>query len=145
MAAEWPRRDARVLMAEDDPEDLFLMQRAMQRLRPGLATAAARDGIELFEYLQGCTPATLPGLIIIDLNMPRMDGREVLRGLQADARYAALPVVVMTTSVEPEDFQFALAHQAAAVLSKPEAFSEMVLRLGALLDTYLGAVEEGVH
>lgn len=136
---------ARVLIAEDDPEDLFLMQRALRQLRPGLAMAAARDGIELFEYLEGCTALTLPGLIIIDLNMPRMDGREVLRALHRDARYTTLPVVVMTTSVEPEDFQFAQAHQAAQVLSKPEAFSEMVQRLGMLLDTHLGVLEGGVR
>jgi len=145
MTASTPADHALVLIAEDDPEDLFLMQRALQRLRPGLATVAARDGIELFEYLQGCTPATLPKLLIIDLNMPRMDGREVLRGLHGDARYGALPVVVMTTSVEQEDFNFAQAHNTAQVLSKPEAFSEMMQRLGALLDTHFGVVEEGVR
>lgn len=143
MTAEVLRRDACVLIAEDDPEDLFLMQRALCQLQPGLRMAAARDGIELFEYLQHCAADTLPALILIDLNMPRMDGREVLRKLHRDPRYAAVPVVVMSTSVEPEDFRFASEHGARQMLSKPEVFSEMVLRLGGLLKAHLGVDQAG--
>lgn len=143
MIAEPPARHARILIAEDDPDDLFLMQRALQQLRPDLRLAAARDGIELFDYLCRCSADTLPQLIVVDLNMPLMDGREVLCKLHGDARYAALPVVVMSTSVEPEDFRYAQAHGARDMLSKPETFTEMVLRLGRLLETHLGPQPPG--
>lgn len=133
-----------MLIAEDDPDDLFLIRRTLHRLRPGLSIAAARDGIELFEYLGCCNDAELPGLIIIDLNMPRMDGREVLRALRQDPRLCSLPVVVMTTSVEPEDFQRAKSLNAMAVISKPEQFTTMVSILRTLLDAELGAVLPGV-
>ena len=136
---------ATVLIAEDDPDDLFLLRRALHQLRPGLSTAAARDGIELFEYLHDRPTATLPALLIIDLNMPRMDGREVLRKLHADRRLTHIPVVVVTTSVEPEDFNFAAALHASAVLSKPEAFTTLLALLREPLDIYLGTTRQGAR
>lgn len=126
------------MLAEDDPEDRFLIQRALQQARPGLQTLALRDGIELIEFLRGCPFEQLPRLVFIDLNMPRMDGRELLRVLRAEEGLRHLPVVVLTTSVEPQDRQQALALDAAAFISKPEAFRAMVAALRAVLDDKLG-------
>jgi len=129
---------AQVVFAEDDPDDVFLIDRALRRARPDLVTRAVRDGIELMEYLSACDAAALPSLLFIDLNMPRMDGREVLRTLHGDARFRHLPVVVLTTSVEPQDRQQAMDLKAFAFISKPEAFKAMVAVLQSLLDDKLG-------
>lgn len=132
----WP--DAGIALAEDDAEDLFLILRALRRLRPGLAIRTARDGVELLEQLRSCAPAQLPALLLVDLNMPRMDGRELLRALRGEPRLAAIPVVVLTTSVEPEDRRRAAALGTAGYLSKPDSLAGMVSQFGSLLDRLLG-------
>lgn len=131
-----------VLLAEDDPDDRFLIVRALQRVRPQLRVTAVADGVELLAHLRGCVLDQLPQLLLLDLNMPRMDGREVLAHLRADPRLSRIPVVVLSTSVEPEDRARVRAAHAADFLSKPDEFSAMVSLLRSLLTDKLGAETE---
>lgn len=134
---------ADLLVGEDDPDDRFLIVHALKRIRPQLSVVTVCDGIQLIEYIQQRRSGTLPRLVLLDLNMPRMDGREVLIRLHADPALCNIPVVVMTTSVEPEDRSRAQALNATGFISKPDEFARMVEVLRVLLDEQLGPVPKG--
>jgi len=138
-----PTKDlhASLLLAEDDADDRFMMLRALKRVRPLLQVAAVHDGIDLMAYLRACPAEALPQLVLLDLNMPRMDGREVLSAMQAEAGLSAIPVVVLTTSVEPEDRDRAMVLKAAAFISKPDEYGQLVRMLEALLIRHLDHCE----
>ena len=142
MSAEADPLRAELVLAEDDPDDRFLIERALRRARPRVSVTAVSDGIELMDLLQRRRDGVLPGLVLLDLNMPRMDGREVLASMSADAVLRAVPVVVLSTSVEPEDIARARALNAAAFVSKPDEFGKLMLVLREMLDTYLGPCPE---
>ena len=122
-----------LVLAEDDPDDRFLIVRALRRIRPSLQIMQVCDGIELIEHLRARAAGVLPQLVLLDLNMPRMDGREVLALLHADPVLCTIPVVVLSTSVEREDLEQARALGAADFISKPDDFSRTVEVLRALL------------
>lgn len=141
-AAEAPRLDPfELLIADDDPDDRFMILRALRRCRETLTVHAVRDGIEVMAQLQALRAASLPlpRLLLLDLNMPRMDGREVLAAIKADADFKAMPVVVLTTSVEAEDLKRAYADGATSFISKPDGFAQLVTTLRTLVDHWLDA------
>lgn len=131
MPAEAPA----LVIVEDDPDDRFLILRALRGLRPALGIGVAADGVELMQRLEG--PDPWPRLILLDLNLPRMDGREVLARVRTLPQAPQCRVVVFTTSVEPEDRSRALALGAADVLSKPDGYGALVSVMRRLLDAHL--------
>lgn len=127
---------ARLLLVEDNPADVFLMESALELSDVPVQLTVARDGLEALEQLQMAKDAAgLPGLILLNLNMPRMDGFEVLASLRADPSLAHLPVVVFTTSHAPADVKRAYALQANSYVSKPDSLDEF-LGLVKLLEAY---------
>lgn len=129
-------KSARLLLVEDNPADVFLMEAALELFDVPVQLTVARDGLEALEQLQVAKDAAgLPGLILLDLNMPRMDGFEVLASLRADPSLAHLPVVVFTTSHAPADVKRAYALQANSYVSKPATLDEF-LGLVKLLEAY---------
>ena len=133
---------ANVVLAEDDPEDRFMILRALRRARPALRVTEVRDGIELIDYLASRDEGGLPNLILLDLNMPRMNGREALVAIRGNARLAALSVVVLSTSIEPEDMHCVQALGVSKFLSKPEAFRSLVRILDVLLLEHFGPAQD---
>lgn len=128
-----------VLIADDDPDDRLLLREAFRDNRLPNRLHFTDDGQQLLDYLQWRPPYEdarshpLPGLILLDLNMPRMDGRETLLALKADAKLCRIPVVIFSTSTAEEDMQRCLASGADAYLSKPSSYSgllDVVRRLG---------------
>lgn len=144
MSTEFNPLRAELVLAEDDPDDRFLIVRALQRIRPSLQVAQVCDGIELIEHLRARAAGLLPRLVLLDLNMPCMDGREVLALLHADPQLRAIPVVVLSTSVEREDLDRVRALGAADFISKPDDFSKTVQVLSALLTQRLATETCGV-
>ncbi|MGQ0528857.1 MAG: response regulator [Panacagrimonas sp.] len=126
-----------VVLADDDADDQFMIRRALCRCCPGLAVHGVRDGLELMDYLQHRSPALLPRLVLLDLNMPRMDGREALRALRADPRLYGLSVVVLTTSVQKSDQLGVTALGASDFVSKPDGFVELCDSLKRTLNTWM--------
>ncbi|ABW11868.1 response regulator receiver protein [Parafrankia sp. EAN1pec] len=139
MTAAAAVRAFNILLVEDDPGDTLMVEEALTDRGVNHELHVAVDGVEAMAYLRD--PANpRPDLILLDLNMPRMDGREVLSALKADPRLLSIPVVVLTTSEAPDDVLYSYTLHANAYVSKPvdfEAFIEVIHRID---DFYLGLV-----
>ena len=121
-----------LLMAEDDEEDRLLTKDALAQSRVANNVRFVEDGEELMDYLHqrgkyaGSNRAPRPGLILLDLNMPRKDGREALREIKADPDLRAIPVIVLTTSKAEEDIVRSYDLGASGFISKPVTFEGLV-------------------
>ena len=120
-----------ILMADDDKDDQLLTQEALQESRVNNTLILVNDGVELLEYLRGegqfkDQEHIWPSLILLDLNMPRMDGREALAKIKADPRLRRIPVVILTTSKTEEDMLKGYDLGAASYLTKPVTFEGLV-------------------
>lgn len=121
-----------ILMADDDEDDRLLAQDAMEESRVLNAFRFVKDGVELLEYLRNegqfadTQQYPRPNLILLDLNMPRMDGREALQELKKDPNLRAIPVVILTTSKEEEDKLKGYDLGAASYITKPVDFDGLV-------------------
>ena len=121
-----------VLLVEDSPGDVRLTQEAFRDANIAINLHVASDGVEAMAFLRkegthGEAPR--PDLILLDLNLPRMDGREVLAHIKADAGLRAIPTVILTTSDSEADIVRSYDLQANCYLSKPvqlEAFEALV-------------------
>lgn len=112
---------ATILIADDDEDDIFLMQSALSEYGISNPTAIFNDGMALLDYLRQPKEAKV-GLILLDLNMPRMDGRETLKILKSEAKLRKIPVVVMTTSKSQEDIEDCYSLGANCYIVKPASF-----------------------
>ncbi|MCQ4347148.1 response regulator [Pseudomonas stutzeri] len=122
-----------VLIAEDDPDDRLLLRDAFRDSRLPNALQFAEDGRQLLDYLQANADRPLPGLILLDLNMPRLNGRETLQALKADPLLRRIPVVVFSTASCEEEIQRCRSEGAEDFISKPSSYSallDVVRRLG---------------
>jgi len=134
-------RPITILMADDDEDDRLLTSEAMEEARLINDLRFVEDGVELLEYLRrqgayserGAAPR--PGLILLDLNMPRMDGRTALKHIKADPALRRIPVVVLTTSKAEEDILRSYDLGAASFVTKPVTF-EALVNLVRTLDRY---------
>ncbi len=121
-----------ILLVEDSPTDVLLAQEALEQAKMLNTLHVVSDGVEAMEFLRREAPfeeAVRPDLILLDLNLPRKDGREVLAEVKADPQLMRIPVVVLTTSQAEEDIAKAYGLHANCYISKPvdfERFSEVV-------------------
>jgi two-component system, response regulator len=131
--------DKTILLVEDNADDEELTIRALRKNNLANSLAIARDGVEALDYLFGTGSyadrknATLPGLVLLDLKLPRIDGLEVLRRLRADERTRRLPVVVLTSSKEEQDLLKSYNFGVNSYVRKPvdfNQFTEAVRQLG---------------
>ena len=127
-----------ILIADDDPEDRELTRDALQECRLANEVHFVRDGEELMEYLRREGPYAnlmeqpLPGLILLDLNMPRKDGREALKEIKSDRDLRRIPVVVLTTSKADEDILRTYDLGVNSYVTKPVTFDSLVETLKVL-------------
>ena len=120
---------AHILLVEDSEDDIELTRLALEEAKFANHLDIARDGEEAMAFLRREPPfedAVRPDLILLDLNMPRKDGREVLREIKTDTVLRRIPVVVLTTSGEDRDVQSAYDEHVNAYVRKPLGFDEMV-------------------
>lgn len=111
-----------ILLVEDDPADAGLAKRALREGRIVCRVNHVRDGVEAMDYLRGRGPfagSTRPDLILLDLNMPRMDGRAVLAELKMDPDLKTIPVVILTTSDVDRDVNASYLLGANSFITKP--------------------------
>ena len=136
-----------ILMADDDEDDRLLALDALKEGRVLNNLHCVEDGVELLEYLRRegkfTDPATSPrpSLILLDLNMPRMDGREALQHIKADPNLRSIPVVILTTSKEEEDMIRGYDLGAASYITKPVNFEGLVDLMRAIGRYWIEFVE----
>jgi two-component system, response regulator len=125
------RKAITILLAEDDPDDRMLVADAVAEGRLVNDFRYVEDGEELLDYLHhrgkySGGEAPRPGLILLDLNMPRKDGREALREIKADPDLRRIPIVVLTTSKAEEDIYRTYDLGANSFITKPVSFEGLV-------------------
>ena len=136
-----------ILLAEDDPDDRLLTIRALKKNRLANAIKWVEDGEQLMDYLfrrgeyagEGAAPR--PGLILLDLNMPRMDGREALQAIKADPDLRRIPVVVLTTSQAELDILQSYDLGVNAFVTKPVTFDGLASAIKVLGDFWFEIVK----
>ena len=121
-----------VLVADDDPEDRMLIEDAFEESRLANTLEFVEDGEELLDYLHrrngysDPSASPRPGLILLDLNMPRKDGREALKEIKSDPHLRQIPIVVMTTSKAEEDVMRTYDLGVNSFITKPVTFEGLV-------------------
>ncbi|MDH5822629.1 response regulator [Luteimonas sp. RD2P54] len=121
-----------ILLVEDNPDDVELTRIAFAEAKIANTLTVVRDGAEALDFLftRGAyasrDPDDLPSIVLLDLNLPKVDGREVLQAIRGDARTRALPVVVLTTSNEPFDVEASYALGVNSYIRKPVDFEQFV-------------------
>jgi CheY-like chemotaxis protein len=132
MEGNGKRKPITILMADDDDEDRMMTKKAWDNSRLANDLRFVEDGEELMEYLgrrgEYADPASSPrpGLILLDLNMPKMDGREALREIKSTPELRRIPIVVLTTSKAEEDIFRSYDLGANSFISKPVTFDRLV-------------------
>ena len=122
-------RPVQILLVEDSPTDAKLTLAALKEAKVANAVSHVEDGVEAMEFLrrQGqFAEAPRPDLILLDLNLPRMDGREVLEEMKADPALQMIPVVVLTTSEAEQDILRSYQLHANCYITKPVNFDSFL-------------------
>jgi len=136
-----------ILMADDDADDRMLTRDALDESRVLNELRFVEDGEELMEYLtrQGkfANPedSPRPGLILLDLNMPKKDGREALKEIKSDPNLRRIPIVIMTTSKAEEDIFRSYDSGASSFITKPVTFDRLVELMRTLGEYWVEFVE----
>ena len=132
-------RNPVILLVEDNPDDEELTRRAFQQSNVGTELVVARDGAAALDFLlpdnppTGTEPKALPALVLLDLNLPKVSGLDVLRRMRAEPRTKLLPIVVLTSSKAEQDIVNSYGLGANSYVRKPvdfDEFAEAVRQLG---------------
>ncbi len=132
-----------ILLVEDDPGDVLLVREALAEHKVANRLAVVSDGVMALEYIRGegdYAASERPELVILDLNLPRKSGSEVLAELKGDPALAAIPVVVLTTSQTEEDVVRAYQQHANAFITKPLDFERFKQIVQQIDDFFIGVV-----
>ncbi len=133
-----------VLLVEDDPGDVMMTQEAFQEHRVNNRLRVVSDGDEALSYLRRegrYAEAARPDLILLDLNLPRRDGREVLAEIKTDDTLRRIPVIVLTTSQADEDIMRSYQLHANAYVTKPVDFERFISVVRHIDDFFVGVVK----
>ena len=143
MAGSDDARAIEILMVEDNPGDVRLTREAFKDGRVWNRMHVVEDGVAALDFLYRRPPfeaAPRPDIILLDLNLPRMDGREVLATIKADASLRLIPVVVLTTSQAEEDVLRAYRLNANCYVTKPVDLEQFIRIVQAIEDFWLTVV-----
>jgi CheY-like chemotaxis protein len=133
-----------ILLVEDDPVDAELTMESLKEAKMCVNLRVVGDGEKALKCLRGEAPyaeAERPDLVLLDLNMPKMDGREVLSAIKGDERLRSIPVVVLTTSGEEMDVMKCYSLGANCYITKPVGFEKFIQMVRSLEDFWLSVVK----
>ncbi|MEV4164233.1 response regulator [Nonomuraea dietziae] len=133
-----------VLLVEDDPGDVLLTREAFELNHVRTRLHVVNDGEEAMAFLrrQGCyASAPRPDMMLLDLNLPRKDGREVLADVKGDPDLRSIPIVVLTTSEAEEDIVRSYSLHANAYVAKPVDFHQFIRVVRQIDDFFVGVVK----
>ena len=123
----------KVLVVDDDADDRDLIRKVFHECHDALDIIELGDGAEVLKYLNSCTDAQLPSLILLDLNMPVMNGFEVLMEIKTNDRLHQIPVYVFTTSNQARDRVHSVRLGANGMITKPASYDKWMETLCALV------------
>lgn len=118
-----------ILIAEDNEDDILLIREAFETVNMTNRLALARDGVEALAYLRGegrFNQCPLPGMVLLDINMPKKTGLEVLEEIKSDPRFRPIPVVMLTVSERDEDILRSYDQGACSYIRKPVTFARFI-------------------
>ena len=144
MTAQQSNKPIEILLVEDSPSDAALAKEALIEAKVHNNLHHVADGIEALEFLRRegkHAKAPRPGLILLDLNLPRKDGREVLAEIKADPHLAAIPVVVLTTSQSEQDILRMYNLHANCYITKPVDFAQFAQVVKSINDFWFTVVQ----
>jgi CheY-like chemotaxis protein len=136
-------KNMKVLLVEDSLADLTLILEVLQEEKIAAEVSVARDGVEAMDYLLKQGPhadATTPDLVLLDLNLPKKDGREVLAEIKASPELKSIPVVILTTSQAEEDIVRSYNLQASCYVTKPIDLEQFVKIVRSIDEFWFTAV-----
>lgn len=137
-----------ILLVEDHPADVLLTRKALGKLKTPTSLHVTVDGVDAMDFLRRegrYQTAVRPDLVLLDLNMPRRDGRAVLRDVKGDVDLRVLPVIVLTTSAASHDIRLAYDLHANGYVVKPVTFVEFVSALEAIERFWMNVVHLPPH
>ena len=137
-------RPIEILLVEDDDDDVLLTRKALENDQILNRVHRVQDGVEALEYLRREGPfecAPRPDLILLDLNMPRKDGREVLKEIKEDDDIKSIPVVVLTTSDDGLDIESSYNYRANSYVTKPVDLEQYKMVVSAIKEYWFTAAE----
>jgi CheY-like chemotaxis protein len=143
MELSQPTRQVEVLLVEDDPGDVLMTREAFADYKLANRLHVCQDGVDAMAFLRregDYGEAPRPDLVLLDLNLPRMDGREVLEAIKSDAELASIPVVVLTTSEAEEDVLRSYSLHANAYVTKPVDFERFIEVVRQIDDFFITVV-----
>ena len=133
--------DCDILLVEDDPADVSFIKRALQKADSKVALHVLHDGEQAMAYLSSSngqgTPSGLPSLVITDLKMPKITGHQLIEWMRSQARFAHIPIVVLSSSGMEQDIDRAIDLGANAYIQKPLSLSELERIVQSLLTAWL--------
>ncbi|MGZ4632005.1 MAG: response regulator [Actinomycetes bacterium] len=138
-----PARQIEVLLVEDDPGDVLMTREAFQDYKVANQLHVVHDGADALAFLRRegeYAGVPRPDLVLLDLNLPRMDGREVLQAIKSDPELASIPVVVLTTSEAEEDVLRSSSLHANAYVTKPVDFERFIAVVRQIDDFFVTVV-----
>lgn len=136
-------RPVEILLVEDNPGDVRLTQEALKDAKVANTMHVVDDGVAALDFLRQRPPyegATRPDLILLDLNLPRKNGQEVLEEIKQDDKLKRIPVVILTTSTLDEDVQSAYGMHANCYITKPVDFGQFIKVVRAIEEFWLTVV-----
>jgi CheY-like chemotaxis protein len=120
-----------ILIADDDNDDLYMIKQAFASINLTENVRTVNDGVELLDYLfkkgkyKG-VGTLIPKVILLDLNMPKKDGRECLKEIKTNPMLKKIPVIIYSTSSNPDDIAYAYENGASSYITKPYSYQELV-------------------
>ena len=113
-----------IVFADDDADDRLLLQEAFEENNLKCTLYFVEDGVELLDYLE--QNGTVPSLILLDINMPRKDGKQILQEIKSSIQWRHIPVIMFTTSKSPEDIRKCYDLGANSFIVKPSSFENLL-------------------
>jgi len=132
------RKSKSILIAEDDQEDRLLIEEAFNDIGMPAELQFVEDGQGIINELKKSSRFDLPSFIMLDLNLPKKNGYEVLKEVKQDERWKTIPVIIFSTSSNTEDINLTYQLGASSFITKPSYYSEMVDSIKKLSDYYFG-------